>query len=187
MLVEFGSRLFQQIVGILLGTNCAALRNDLFLFLCESSLQTLIKNKEIKEAKPFHFTIRYIHNVLSFNNPKFSNLVSRIYHQNYHYKTTETDSTASYLDLYLKSQYQNLWKKTQFEYWNWNFSFLWSNILTSPASGIDISKLSRNSGACSCYRDFIEHQQCLSRKLTKLCYTKERFVWCFFFKYIQLV
>ena len=59
--VEFGGRLFQQIVGIPMGTNCAPLLADLFLFSYESEfLQTLVKNKKIKEARLFNYSFRYI-------------------------------------------------------------------------------------------------------------------------------
>ena len=70
--VEFGGKIFQQIVGIPMGTNCAPLLADLFLHSYESEfLQTLIKDKKIKEARSFSFTYRYIDDVLSMNNPVF--------------------------------------------------------------------------------------------------------------------
>ena len=50
--VEFGGRLFQQIVGIPMGTNCAPLLADLFLFSYETELyQTLVKNKEDQRSQ----------------------------------------------------------------------------------------------------------------------------------------
>ena len=78
--VEFEGRLFQQIVGIPMRTNYAPLLADLFLFSYESEfLETLVKNKKIKEARSFNFTFRYIDNVLSINNPNFSDWVPLIY------------------------------------------------------------------------------------------------------------
>ena len=60
--VIFGGRLFQQIVGITMGTNCAPLLADLILFSYEAN--------EKKLARSFNFTFRYIpvDDVLSLNN-----------------------------------------------------------------------------------------------------------------------
>ena len=67
--VSFGGTLFQQVVGKPMGTNCAPLLADLFLYSFESEfLQKLVKDKEIREARAFNFTYRYIDDVLSINN-----------------------------------------------------------------------------------------------------------------------
>jgi hypothetical protein len=50
--VSFGGTLFQQVVGIPMGTNCAPLLADLFLYSYESEfLQKLVKEKKIHEAR----------------------------------------------------------------------------------------------------------------------------------------
>jgi len=70
--VTFGGAIFQQQVGIPMGTNCAPLLADLFLYSYETEfLQNLVKNKKIKDARSFNFTYRYIDDVLSINNPSF--------------------------------------------------------------------------------------------------------------------
>jgi hypothetical protein len=52
-----------------MGTNCAPLLADLFLYPYESEfLQKLVKDKKIHEARAFNFTYRYIDDVLSINN-----------------------------------------------------------------------------------------------------------------------
>ena len=52
--VKFGGMIFQQIIGILMGTNCAPLLADWFLYSYESEfLQNLIKDKKIKQARSF--------------------------------------------------------------------------------------------------------------------------------------
>jgi hypothetical protein len=46
---SFGGTLFQQLVGIPMGTNCAPLLADLFLYSYESEfLQKLVKDKKKK-------------------------------------------------------------------------------------------------------------------------------------------
>jgi hypothetical protein len=62
--ISFGGALFQQVVGIPMGTNCAPLLADLCLYSYESEfLQKLVKDKKIHEARAFNFTFRYIGDV----------------------------------------------------------------------------------------------------------------------------
>jgi hypothetical protein len=71
--VSFGGTLFQQVIGIPIGTNCAPLLADLFSYSYESEfLQKLVKDKKIHEASAFNFTYRYIDDVLSINNSRFA-------------------------------------------------------------------------------------------------------------------
>ena len=82
--VSFGGTLFQQVVGIPMGTNCAPLLADLFLYSYESEfLQKLVKDKKIHEARAFNFTYRYIDDVLHFfvsiNNSRFAEFLPLIY------------------------------------------------------------------------------------------------------------
>ena len=63
-----------------MGTNCAPLLADLFLYSCESEfLQKLVKDKKIHEARAFNFTYRYIDDVLSINNSRFAEFLPLIY------------------------------------------------------------------------------------------------------------
>jgi hypothetical protein len=49
--VSFGGTLFQQVVGISMGTNCSPLLADLFLYSYESEfLQKLVKDKKMHEG-----------------------------------------------------------------------------------------------------------------------------------------
>jgi hypothetical protein len=80
MFVSFGGTLFQQVVGIPMGTNCAPLLADLYLYSYESEcLQKLVKDKKIHEARAFIFTYRYIDDVLSINNSRFAEFLPLIY------------------------------------------------------------------------------------------------------------
>jgi hypothetical protein len=102
--VIFGGRVFQQTVGIPMGTNCAPLLADLFLYSYEADfIQVLLKKKEKKLARSFNFTVRYIDDVLSLNNSRFGDFIDRIYPIELEIKdTTDTDRSASYLDLHLE-------------------------------------------------------------------------------------
>ena len=62
--VQFGGRVFQQFqqtIGIPMGTNCAPLLADLFLYSYESDfLDGLLKQKHKQLAQSFNFSFRYI-------------------------------------------------------------------------------------------------------------------------------
>ena len=63
--VEFGGLAFQQTIGIPMGTNCAPLLADLFLYSYEAEfIQGLVQKGEKKLAQSFNFTFRYIDDVI---------------------------------------------------------------------------------------------------------------------------
>jgi hypothetical protein len=60
---------FQQTVGMHMGTNCAPFLADLFLYSHGVDLiQWLLKKNKRKLARSFNFTFHYIDDVLSLNN-----------------------------------------------------------------------------------------------------------------------
>ena len=62
--VQFGGRIFQQTIGIPMGTNCAPLLADLFLYSYEADfLDGLLKQKQKQLAQSFNFSFRYIGDV----------------------------------------------------------------------------------------------------------------------------
>ena len=78
--VVFGGKVFQQIVGIPMGTNCAPLLADIFLYSYEAEfIQSLLSTGKKKLASQFNFTYRYIDDVLSINNPDFENYLGQMY------------------------------------------------------------------------------------------------------------
>ena len=80
MYVRFGGQLFQQIVGIPVGTNCAPLLADLFLYSYENEfLDKLIKEGKRKLARKFNLSYRYIDDLISFNKKRFKEFISDIY------------------------------------------------------------------------------------------------------------
>ena len=102
--VRFGGRLFQQTVGIPIGTNSAPFLVDLFLYSYEEDfIQELFKKNETKLSRSFNFTFRYLDDILSLNNSRFGDFVHYIYPIELEIKqiTTDTDRYDSYLDLHL--------------------------------------------------------------------------------------
>jgi hypothetical protein len=134
-----------------MGTNCAPLLANLFLYSYEADcIQGLLKKIEKKLARSFIFTFRYIDDVLSLNNSRFGDFVDRIYPIELEIKdTTDTDRYASYLDLHLEIDSQGRLrtklydKRDDFNFPIVNFPFICSNIPASPAYGLYISQLIR--------------------------------------------
>ena len=91
------------IVGIPMGTNCAPLVADLFLFCYERDFMTSlsdVKQAEIIEA--FKSTSRYLDDLLNIDNPYFEGMVNGIYPPKLQSnKAKISDTEAPFLDLHL--------------------------------------------------------------------------------------
>jgi hypothetical protein len=81
-----------------MGTNCAPLLADLFLYSYEAEfIQKLLHEKKKSLAVAFNSTFRYIDDVLSINNNQFQSLVDSIYPNELEIKdTTESFTSPSY-------------------------------------------------------------------------------------------
>ena len=101
--VVFAGKVFQQTVGIPMGTNCAPLLADIFLYSYEADfIQSLLSTGKKHLASRFNLTYRCIDDVLSINNPEFENYLGQMYPSELEIKdTTESTTSASYLDLLL--------------------------------------------------------------------------------------
>ena len=169
--VVFEGKVVQKIVGILMGTNCVPLLADIFLYSYEAEfIQSLFSTGKKKIASQFNFTHRYIDDVLSINNPDFDNYLGQMYPVELEIKdTTESNTSASYLDLLLSIERDgqlrtSLYdKRDDFNFHITSFPFLSSNIPSSPAYGF-ISQLIRYTRACSSYECFILRAARLSSK-----------------------
>ena len=179
--VVFAGKVFQQTVGIPMGTNCAPLL-AIFLYSYEADfIQSLLSTGKKHLASRFNLTYRYIDDVLSINNPEFENYLGQMYPAELEIKdTTESTTSASYLDLQLSigrdgQLHTSIYdKRDDFNFHITNFPFLSSNIPSSPAYGVFISQLIRYSRACSSYECFILRARRLSSKLLKQGYLAER-------------
>ena len=66
-----------------MGTNCASLLADLFLYSYENEfLDKLSKEDKRKLARKFNLSYRYIDDRIFFNNKRFKEFISDIYRQN---------------------------------------------------------------------------------------------------------
>ena len=78
--VVFAGKLFQQIIGIPIDTNCAPLLADISLYSYQAEfIQFFLSAGKKRIASQFNFTYRYIDDVLSINNRDFENYLSQMY------------------------------------------------------------------------------------------------------------
>ena len=78
--VRFSGQLFRQMVGIPMGTNCAPLLADLFLYSYENEfLDKLIEEGKRKLARKFNLSYHYTDDLIYFNNKRFKEFISDIY------------------------------------------------------------------------------------------------------------
>ena len=75
--IPFGTKLYRQVVGTPMGTNCAPLVADLFLFCYERNfMMSLSDDKQADVIDAFNTTSRYFDDILNINNVYFDNMVS---------------------------------------------------------------------------------------------------------------
>jgi hypothetical protein len=123
-----------------MGINCAPLLDDLFLYSYEADfIQELLKKNKKKRTRSFNLTFRYIDDILSLNNSRFGDFADPIYTIELEIKdTTDTDRSASYLDLHLAIDSEGRLrtklydKRDNFNFPIVNLPFICSNIPAAP-------------------------------------------------------
>ena len=95
--------LYRQIVGIPMGTKCAPLVADLFLYCYERDfMDNLNHDNQADVIEAFNSTSRYLDDLLNIDNPYFEGMVNQIYPPELQLnKANTTDTEAAFLDLHL--------------------------------------------------------------------------------------
>ena len=103
--IRFGTKLYWQTVGIQMGTNCAPLVADLFLFCYERDfMKSLSRENQANIIEAFNSTSRYLDDLLNIDNIYFGQTVDRIYPTELQINTgraNSSDTEAPFLDLNL--------------------------------------------------------------------------------------
>ena len=154
--VRFGGQLFRQMVGIPMGTNCAPLLADLFLYSYENEFADKLIKEDKRKLK------------------RFKEFISDIYPKGLTIsETTESTSVASYLDLLITRDKNNnittklFDKRDAFGFHILNFPFMSNNIPSAPAYGVYASQLIRYTRCCSNYSDFLLSHSLVTRLLSQ--------------------
>ena len=170
-----------RIFGIHMGTTCAHLVADLFLFCYEREIMMSLsddKQADIIDALKLHpeTTSRYLDDILNINNVYFDNIVSQIYHSELQLNKANTSYTeAAILDLHLSISNDIVSTKMyderdDFDFEIVTFPFLDGDTPRSTSYGVYISQLIRFVRSSSHVADFNTHNELLTQKLLKQCY-----------------
>ena len=179
--VVFAGKVFQQINGIAMGTNCAPLLADIFLYLYEAEfIQSLLSAGKKRLASQFNFTYGYIDDFCPLITQTLRIISVRCIPLSLRSKTrrgatillhTWICSCQSVGTVNLVLPFTK--KRNDFIFHITNFPILSSNIPPSPANGVFISQLIRYARACSSNECFILRAMRLSNKLLGQGYVKE--------------
>ena len=101
--IRCATKLYRQIVGIAMGTNCAPLVADLFLFCNERDfMKNLSSDNQADVIKAFNLTSRYLDDLLNIENPYFERMVNQMCPPELQLnKANTSDTDAPFLDLLL--------------------------------------------------------------------------------------
>ena len=194
--VRCGQVILKQIIGFPMGYDHGPLCANLSLFFFEHKfIRKLMKDKLAHIARRFTGNWRFIDDLFSANNPYFQRYKNEIYPEELILKLESNVLEASYLDLkfeninntYKISLYD---KRDDFSFEIVNYPWLDSNIPSSPAYGVYISRLVAFGRACDEYADFSLRHRALVEKLVKQGYIKCRLkskFFQFFEKYKNLI
>ena len=160
-----------------MGTNCAPLVADLFLFCYERDfMMSLSDDKQADVIDAFNTTSRYLDDIFNINNIYFDNMVSQIYPSELQLnKANASDTEAAFLDLHLSISNDIVStkvydKRDDFDFEIVNFPFLDGDVPRSTSYGVYISQLIRFARASSYVADFNTRNKLLTQKLLKQGY-----------------
>ena len=138
--IRFGSKLYRQIVGIPMGTNCAPLVADLFLFCYERHFMlSLSDNNQTDIIEAFNSTSRYLDDLLNIDNPYFEQMIGQIYPTELQLnKANSSHTEAPFFDLNLSIKNGKVSsklndKRDDFNFEIVHFPFLDGDVPRSPS------------------------------------------------------
>ena len=104
LFIRFGTKLYRQIVGIPMGTNCVLLVAYLFLFCYEGDfMMSLSDDKQADIIVAISTKSRYLDDILYIYNVYFDKMINQIYPSELQLnKANTSDTKAAFLDLHLK-------------------------------------------------------------------------------------
>ena len=159
--IRFGTKLYRQTIGIPMGTNCAPLVADLFLFCYERDfMKSFSRENQADIIEAFNSTSRYLDDLLNIDNIYFDQMVDRVYPTELQLnRANSSDSEAPVLDLNLcisnGTVYTKIYdKRDDFDFDIVNFPFLDGDVPRRTSYGVCISQLIRFARASSNLNDF---------------------------------
>ncbi len=169
--ISFAGQVYKQTVGIPMGTNCAGLLANLYLYTFEFDfMERLIANNDMQMLNRFVHTCRYIDDVLAIDNPSFHAHLYQaagrpgIYPQaSLTLKLTSSGTACNYLDLNVTHNKRG-WRtriydkrlEPKFSMIKFiRFPAIDSALSDTAKYGVVLSQLHRFSRLCSYKQDFV--------------------------------
>ena len=180
--IRLGTKLYRQTIGIPMGTNCAPLVADLFLFCYEISVKSLSRENQADIIEAFNLTLRYLDDLLNIDNIYFDQMVDRIYPKELQLnRAISSDTEAPFMDLNLCISNGTVSTKIyderdMFDFDIANFPFLHGDVPRRTSDGVYISQLIRIARASSNLSDFNYRNKTLTDKLLRQGYRYLNFV-----------
>ena len=174
---RFGIKFYRQITGIPIGTNCAPLVADLFLFCYERDfMKSHSPENQADIIEAFNSTSGYLDDFLDIDNIYFKQMVNRIYPAELQLnEANSSDTEAPFLDLNLSISNGTVStkiydKRDDFDIDIVSFPFLDGDVSRRTSYGVYISQLIRFARASFNINDFICRNKALTAKLLKQGY-----------------
>ena len=175
--IRFGTKLYRQIVGTPMGTNCAPLVADLFLYCYERDfMDSLNHDNQADVIEAFNSTSRSRDDLLNIDNPYFEGMVNQIFPPELQLnKANISDTEAPFLDLHLSVEngfvsskiYD---KRDHFDFDIVYFMFLDGDVPRRASYGVYISQFMRFARVCNHVTDFNARNESLTTKLLQQGY-----------------
>ena len=160
-----------------MGTNCAPLVADLFLFCYERDfMMSISDDKQADLIDALDTTSRYLDDILNINNVYFDNMVGQLYPSEPQLNKAKTsDTEATFLDLNLSISNDIFSTKIYDKRDDLDFEivscpFLDGDVPRSTSYGVYTSQLIRFARASSYATDFNTRTKLLTQKLFKQGY-----------------
>ena len=160
-----------------MGTNCAPLVADLFLFCyIRDFMKDLSSDNQADAIKAFNSRSRYLDDLRNIDNPYFEGMVNQIYPPELQLNKANTlDTEAPFSDLHLSisngfvsSKIYD--KRDGFDFDMVSFPFWDGDVPRRHSYGVYISQLIRFARVCSHVDDLNTRNKCLTAKLLKQGY-----------------
>ena len=159
-----------------MGTNCAPLVADLFLFCYERDFMlSLSEDNQSDVIEAFNSTFRYLDDLLNIDNNFFDSMVNRIYPSELQLNKANVSDTEAFLDLHLSIsdgfvQTKIYDKRDDFDFDIVNFPFLDGDVPRSTSYGVYISQLIRFARVSGHVDYFNTRNKVLTAKLLRQGY-----------------
>ena len=160
-----------------MGTKCAPLVADLFLFCYARDFMTsLSDDNQTDIIETFNSTSKYLDDLLKIDNFYYEGIVKQIHPPELQLNKANTSNTeAPFLNLHLSISngfvFSKIYdKRDDFDFDIVNFPILDGDVPSRPFYGVYISQLIRFAKVCSHAEDFNARNICLTAKLLKQVY-----------------